>query len=319
MLLNVLMDTTKSIKTKNDKNIIINNLENEKEKEEIKIHHLKNKKEEITIHCSKNKDNYKRHYKKFKKKFYDKMDREINEYSFIDIINVKWLKVFYNIPVKIFIRMEKKYKKIIENSDNIFPTHENVFNFTNFCSPEDTYVLILGQDPYHGLFYDKETKEYYPEAVGISFSVPMNCPIPSSLQNIYKNQIRNDIIETMPGDGCLEDWARQGVLMLNSALTVEKKKPNCHKLIWKKFTDCLVKSISLHCNNLIYVVWGKEAFIKLTDNVPKELCGRTIISSHPSGYSAASTFREHGAFNKVNHFGKINDFLEEMGKNKINW
>ena len=301
------VNTKKKTKNKSNKKI-----------DEITENTIKNKTSKKDDLIEKEKKRIIKYYNKFKKKFYDKKDREINKNSFINIINPAWMKVFCNISEESYIEVEDWYLTIAEN-DKIFPCFDKLFNFTNFCKPSEVSVVVIGQDPYHGTYYCEEDKEFYPQATGVSFSVPIGCPIPPSLQSIFKNQLKNGIINSMPDNGCLDNWSKQGVLMLNSALTVKEKNANSHKDQWKKFTNELIKSISEIDDELIYVIWGAPAYEKFEKNVKDKDNKHKFISSHPSGLSANKPLREFPAFNKSNCFEQVNTLLNEMGKKQINW
>ncbi len=239
--------------------------------------------------------------------------KQINDFK--SIISKNWLDVFDSVDKDIFEITEDSYKEIITSNDIIFPIYKNIFNFTNYCLPEDVKVCIIGQDPYHGIYFDKNTKKNYPQAMGLSFSVPKECPIPPSLENIYNNLLKFGHIVKKPSHGNLEFWACQGVLLLNTSLTVIQSKPNSHQSIWFEFTDELIKVISHKFNNIIFVLWGSNAFdkMKLINNKENH---RFIVSSHPSPLSAYKPFKTYKSFVDTDHFGLINQYIEEF--NSIN-
>lgn len=239
---------------------------------------------------------------------------------FKPVINKLWLELFEQIDEDIWNITEEYYNELIEKNTNVFPIYSQIFNFTNFVIPNDVKVCIIGQDPYHGIYKDPTTNEYYPEATGLSFSVPKKCPIPSSLQNIYKNLKSYSNIHSMPTHGDLTYWAYQGVLMINSAFTVEKSKPNSCQFIWSEFSDELIKIISTNYSGIVFLLWGKHAHYKKLNNVIKNQSTHYfVISSHPSGYSANSSYREFKSFMDTNHFGLANDFLLKQNKTPIDW
>ena len=172
-----------------------------------------------------------------------------NNKSFKDIINICWQDIFNLIDKDIYEITENSYNELLKNQINIFPTYTNIFNFTNYCIPADIKVIILGQDPYHGTYFNSKTQIHNPQATGLSFSVPTECKIPPSLQNIYLNLLKFSHINKIPPHGNLNFWAYQGVLLLNTSLTVEQSKPNSHQNIWFQFTNELVKIISTNATN----------------------------------------------------------------------
>jgi uracil-DNA glycosylase len=162
-------------------------------------------------------------------------------------------------------------------------------------------VVIIGQDPYHGKG----------QANGLSFSVEKNIKIPPSLKNIFI-ELKNNYPEYKYSDGDLSRWANQGVLLLNSILTVRKSEPGSHSNIgWEKFTDFVIKNISSEKRNVVFLLWGKYAQSKrrlIDEN--KHLI---LKSSHPSPFSA------HKGFFKNYHFKKTNQYLLLNDLNEINW
>ena len=156
--------------------------------------------------------------------------------------------------------------------------------------------------------------------MGLSFSVPKKSHIPSSLQNIYKNLIKFGHIHTNPSHGDLSYWSYQGVLLINSALTVKKGNPNSCQGMWTEFTDELIKIISSKYPGIIFMLWGKHAHLKKTSGVIKNQDSHKFItSSHPSGFSANSAFREFKSFMETDHFGIANQYLREQNKSLIDW
>lgn len=239
---------------------------------------------------------------------------------FKPIINKLWIEIFNQIDKDVWDISEEYYNELIEKNSNVFPIYSNIFNFTNHIIPDDIKVCIIGQDPYHGIYKDVNTNTFHPEAMGLSFSVPKNCPIPSSLQNIYKNLKSHSHIHTQPTHGNLTYWSYQGVLMLNSALTVEKSKPNSCQSMWSEFTDELIKIISTKYKNIVFLLWGKHAHYKKINNVIKNQESHYfVISSHPSGYSANTPYREFKSFIDTDHFGLTNKYLLDQNKTPIDW
>lgn len=208
------------------------------------------------------------------------------------ILNDEYQKDYFYKIVK-FVNQEYDNK-------TIFPKKENIFKALSLTRYENVKVVILGQDPYHG---DNE-------AQGLAFSVPENIPTPPSLKNIFK-ELYNDMgIVRSRSD--LSDWANQGVLLLNTILTVEKDSPLSHKNQgWELFTDEIIKKIDLINKPIVFVLWGSQARSK------KELIKNNkhmiIESAHPSPLSAS-----RGFFGSK-PFSKINEYLKENNIEEIRW
>lgn len=194
---------------------------------------------------------------------------------------------------------------------DIFPYPELVFNSFNYVSPKDIKVVILGQDPYFNF------EENIPQAMGLSFSVPIGIKVPSSLKNIYKNLKKYNHIENIPEHGNLDFWANQGVLLLNTALTVQKGYPNSHAKKWEFFTDYIIKKLSKDYKNIVFVLWGSNALKK--KEFINEKNHKVIVSSHPSGLSVNKPLRNYPAFIDYDHFGEINKYLIKNKKERILW
>jgi len=194
------------------------------------------------------------------------------------------------------------YSFLYDNqSKEIYPTKENWYKAFEYSSFENTKVIILGQDPYHGIN----------QAEGLSFSVPKGMPIPPSLRNIYI-ELESDIGITIPHHGHLSHWAKQGVLLLNSVLTVEKNSPASHaNQGWETFTDNVIKLLNEKKHNLVFLLWGAYAGKKaeLIDS-DKHLI---LSAPHPSPFSA------HKGFFGCKHFSKTNHYLESNKQQPINW
>ena len=217
------------------------------------------------------------------------------------MIGNKWddaLKVIWNSE-----GFHKFYNMIMElyNKKTIFPAKDNIFNALKMTDFNNVKVVIVGQDPYHG----------EGEAHGLSFSVQKGVKLPPSLKNIYKEL--NDDLGIPPKEyGDLSGWARQGVLLLNSVLTVEKDKASSHKdLGWELFTDYVIKVLNQKEEPIVFILWGNFARSKksLITN-PKHLI---IESAHPSPFSA------YNGFFGSKPFSKTNNFLIKNKKEPIDW
>lgn len=205
-------------------------------------------------------------------------------------------KHHYFIKVLNFIYAERQAGKII------YPHQRDVFNAFRFTKLANVKVVILGQDPYHGTN----------QAHGLSFSVRPSVPIPPSLVNIYK-ELATDIPNfTPPKHGCLQSWAKQGVLLLNTVLTVESGRAHSHaNLGWEIFTDKVITSLNAHCNGIVFLLWGLHAQKKC--NFIDSKRHHILKAMHPSPISA---FR---GFFGCRHFSKTNQLLKQQGIQPINW
>lgn len=202
----------------------------------------------------------------------------------------------------------KKLGEFIKNerkSKSIFPPKDLVFNAFKRTPYNSVKVVIMGQDPYHGIG----------QAHGLSFSVPNGVNPPPSLLNIFK-ELAQDVGIQIPKHGTLEKWADQGVLLLNAILTVEQGKPLAHqKMGWELFTDAAIRALALREDPVIFLLWGRNAIAKCA-NV-KELkmnCQHKILTApHPSPLSA------YQGFFGCKHFSQANLILRELGKPPIDW
>lgn len=182
----------------------------------------------------------------------------------------------------------------------VYPPAKNVFKAFDLCPFDKVKVVIVGQDPYHGIG----------QANGLSFSVNDGITLPPSLKNIYK-EIHDDLGITPSPSGDLSRWASQGVLMLNSVLTVLANTPTSHSGIgWEKFTDGVIQALNTHKKHIVYMLWGKYAqtkgaVINKNDNL-------VLTSGHPSPYSVSLFYGNH-------HFSKCNEYLKEHGITPIDW
>ena len=182
-----------------------------------------------------------------------------------------------------------------------FPKEEDIFAAFNFCSLEHLKVVIIGQDPYH----DER------QANGLCFSVNDGMKHPPSLKNIFK-EVAADVATAIPESGNLKKWATQGVLMLNATLTVRAHEPGSHqKKGWETFTDAVIQQISHKKENVVFLLWGKFAESKST--LIDEKKHIIFKAPHPSPLGAW-----RGWFGST-HFSKTNNYLEQVGKQPINW
>ncbi|MBR1925950.1 MAG: uracil-DNA glycosylase [Clostridia bacterium] len=187
------------------------------------------------------------------------------------------------------------------NSYTIYPSAEHIFNAINFVPYNSVKVVIIGQDPYH------EPNQ----AMGLSFSVPKSADIPPSLQNIYK-ELNSDLGCYIPKHGDLTSWARQGVLLLNSVLTVRRGQANSHKNKgWEQITSKIIEKLNEREQPIVFMLWGRNAQeIGANINKNKHL---VLTAPHPSPLSAYS------GFFGCRHFSKANKFLEEHNIEPIDW
>lgn len=187
------------------------------------------------------------------------------------------------------------------STKQVYPDMYSIFNALHYTSYADTKVLILGQDPYHEPG----------QAHGLSFSVQPNVPPPPSLVNIFK-ELETDLGCTVPNNGCLEPWARQGVLLLNTVLTVQAHRANSHRdKGWEIFTDKIISLLNQREKPVAFILWGSPARRKkaMITN-PQHFI---VESPHPSPLSA------YKGFFGSRPFSKVNKFLESVGEEPINW
>ncbi len=187
-----------------------------------------------------------------------------------------------------------------EEGKTIYPKESEVFQAFCFHSFQETSVVIIGQDPYHN----------EGQAHGLSFSVKDGVRQPPSLKNIFE-EIRQDLSLPMSSKGCLDPWAKQGVLLLNTILTVRKNEPKSHhNQGWEVFTDKVVELLAAREKPLVFLLWGKSAREKCAKVNAPHLC---LEAAHPSPYSA------HSGFFGCRHFSKANQFLKEHSLAEIDW
>jgi len=199
--------------------------------------------------------------------------------------------------LKLFLKEEKRRKT------TVYPPESLVFHAFS-CTPfEKVKVVILGQDPYHGLH----------QAHGLCFSVQKGIPIPPSLKNIYK-ELRDDLGILPARHGNLEKWAKQGVLLLNATLTVREHQPRSHYgRGWEQFTDAVVDHLCQRKNPLVFILWGNSAKKKCENILSQTRHPHAVLkAAHPSPYSAAQFFG-------CRHFSQTNAYLKKWGQAPIDW
>lgn len=210
-----------------------------------------------------------------------------------DILKDEWTKDYY-----INLR-----KKLIDEYKNytVYPNMYDIFNALKKVSYDDVKVVILGQDPYHG----------QGQAHGFSFSVKKGIKTPPSLQNIYK-ELHSDLGLYIPNNGNLIKWANQGVLLLNSTLTVRAHQANSHKdLGWSILTDNIIKILNKRSKPIVFILWGK--FAQSKEELITNDRHLIIKSAHPSPFAA------HRGFFGSRPFSKTNDFLQKNNIKPIDW
>jgi len=196
----------------------------------------------------------------------------------------------------------KLRKFLIEeyNTRVIYPEKHDIFNALHYTDYKDVKAVILGQDPYHGPN----------QSHGLAFSVKPGVRIPPSLRNIYK-ELSTDLGLRVPNNGYLEKWAREGVLLLNTSLTVRGGEANSHRKVgWEIFTDRIIEELNHRDDPVVFILWGNNA-IKKEKLIDKR--HKIIKSVHPSPLSASRGFLGSKPFSKTN------EFLESIGKNPIDW
>ncbi|CAF0997593.1 unnamed protein product [Adineta ricciae] len=218
-------------------------------------------------------------------------------------MGISWYKAFEKeFSKEYFQKLASFVADEREKGVTVYPPPHHVFTFTRMCELSEVKVVILGQDPYHGPN----------QAHGLCFSVRKNVPPPPSLVNMYK-ELKADIPDfVIPNHGTLSGWARQGVLLLNACLTVEKGKANSHKgKGWEKFTDAIVQYLNDRSANIVFLLWGRDAQNKgARINKSRH---HVLTAAHPSPLSA------YNGFMGCKHFSKANEYLKSAGLAEINW
>jgi uracil-DNA glycosylase len=214
--------------------------------------------------------------------------------NFNDIIELEKQKEYY-----------KKLKQFVDNeykTKNIYPPKGKIFNAFSLTKFDELKVVILGQDPYHG----------YGQAQGLAFSTPSNIKNPPSMVNILKEIEQEFSKPSSCSDGDLTPWAKQGVLLINTILTVEEAKAKSHhKKGWEIFTDNVIKYISENKENIVFLLWGSPAIAK--SKLIDEKKHHILSAPHPSPLSA------YRGFFGSNHFKQTNEILKSIGQSPIEW
>ena len=210
-----------------------------------------------------------------------------------NILADEWEKPYYK-KLRVFLKTEY-------GSHTVYPDMHDIFNALKYTSFADTRVVIIGQDPYHGVN----------QAHGLCFSVQKGVEPPPSLKNIYK-ELKDDIGMEIPSHGCLTSWAKQGVLLLNTVLTVREASPNSHKgMGWESFTDRVISELDRKQTPVVFLLWGANARKKA--EIIRNPIHKKLITVHPSPLSA------YVGFFGCRHFSLANRILEESGQPTIDW
>ena len=192
----------------------------------------------------------------------------------------------------------------LQDSTHIFPETKDIFKCFNYCEVEDIKVVIIGQDPYHGLN----------QATGLCFAVESHIKQPPSLKNII-NELDNDL-QIKLTDTTLQHWARQGVLLMNASFSVIQSTPGSHMSLWSDFTNYIIKELNKR-SGIVFVAWGAFAHTKFKNIDINQ--NYLLVSSHPSPLSYTKMYKTYPCFKNSKPFSKINNILNQQGKNIINW
>lgn len=213
--------------------------------------------------------------------------------SWDEVLEEEFNKPYFQ---QLLLKVDEEYQK-----HTVYPPQDKIFSAFKLCDYEDIKVVLLGQDPYHG----------YGQAHGLCFSVLPGVTPPPSLKNIFK-EMADDVHVSEPNHGCLVSLARQGVLLLNTVLTVREGQPNSHAgLGWQTFTDAVIKKVNELDKPVVFLLWGANAKSKIPLITNKK---HLILScAHPSPFSA------YNGFFGCKHFSKTNAFLKANGREEINW
>ena len=213
--------------------------------------------------------------------------------SWDEVLEEEFNKPYFQ---ELLLKVDEEYQK-----HTVYPPQDKIFSAFKLCDYKDIKVVLLGQDPYHG----------YGQAHGLCFSVLPGVTPPPSLKNIFK-EMADDVHVSEPNHGCLVSLARQGVLLLNTVLTVREGQPNSHAgLGWQTFTDAVIKKVNELDKPVVFLLWGANAKSKIPLIANKK---HLILScAHPSPFSA------YNGFFGCKHFSKTNAFLKANGREEINW
>ncbi|KAE8661507.1 Uracil-DNA glycosylase [Hibiscus syriacus] len=250
---------------------------------------------ELNRYLAKSKRNLKICSQKVEGSRYVKLEELLLEDTWVEALPGELQKP-YAINLCKFVEAE-----ICNSGVSVYPPQHLIFNALNSTPFHRVKAVIIGQDPYHGPG----------QAMGLSFSVPEGVKIPSSLVNIFK-ELKQDLGCSIPSNGNLEKWAVQGVLLLNTVLTVRKQQANSHaKKGWELFTDAVIKTISQKKEGVVFLLWGNSAQekSKLIDQTKHHI----LKAAHPSGLSA------NRGFFGCRHFSRTNQLLEQMGTDPLDW
>jgi uracil-DNA glycosylase len=216
-------------------------------------------------------------------------------------IEPSWKNLLLNEFDKAYFKDLASFVKDEYKNNQVFPPAKQIFAAFDFTPFDKVSVVIIGQDPYHGVG----------QANGLCFSVNPGMPLPPSLKNIYK-ELENDISKNPSENGDLSHWAKQGVLMLNATLTVRANQAGSHQNKgWEIFTDAIIKLINQEKNNVVFILWG--AYAQKKGNFIDSNKHFIIKSAHPSPLSAHNGFWGSKPFSKTNHY------LKSMGLKEIKW
>ncbi|HLW29259.1 MAG TPA: uracil-DNA glycosylase [Brumimicrobium sp.] len=220
----------------------------------------------------------------------------------INEIENSWREILINEFEKAYFKSLQSFLEEEYKQNTVFPKKENIFSAFNYTPIHKVKVVILGQDPYHGI----------DQAHGLCFSVNESVPPPPSLVNIFK-ELHNDLTLPIPKSGNLSHWAKQGVLLLNATLTVRAHEAGSHQgKGWETFTDHVIRTISAEKKDVVFLLWG--GFAKKKAKLIDQTKHHILLSGHPSPLSA-----NRGYWFGNKHFSKTNETLKSLGKDEIQW